>query len=127
MSSEPELEIISRRVIDAPRELVYLAWTDPKYLAEWWGPNGFRNTFHEHDPRPGGNWIFTMHGPDGKNYPNESVYLELVKPEEQAGKTLVTFRMRFETQEERTKVLGFVPAANEQNFDRLEAELAKMR
>jgi uncharacterized protein YndB with AHSA1/START domain len=139
-------EIVTKRVFDAPRELLFQAWTDPDHLAHWWGPKGFRNTFHEFDLRPGGEWRFTMHGPDGVDYQNESVFVEIAKPErvvfdhlkpmhkfrvtatfvEQAGKTEVAFRMRFESPAECAKVKGFVVEANEQNLDRLEAELAKM-
>src|SRR5450631_188479 len=74
-------EIVITRVFDAPRELVFKAWTDPKHLVHWWGPNGFTNTFHEVDIRPGGVWRFTMHGPDGVDYPNRIVFEEIVKPE----------------------------------------------
>lgn len=138
-------EIVSTRVMNAPRELVFKAWTDPKHLAQWWGPKGFTNTFHEFDLRPGGVWRFVMHGPDGTDYQNKSVFVELLKPErivfnhvsgpqfqvtttfgEQGGKTKVTFRMLFDTVAECDKVKSFVPEANEQNFDRLESQLAKM-
>jgi len=74
-------EIISTRVIAAPRDLVFKAFSDPENLARWWGPKGFTNTFHEFDLRPGGAWRFVMHGPDGVDYPNESVFVEVVKPE----------------------------------------------
>src|SRR3954464_2525826 len=74
-------EIVAVRVFDAPRELVYKAWTDPEHVAQWWGPNGFTNTIHEMDVRPGGVWRFIMHGPDGTDYKNEVEYLEVVKPE----------------------------------------------
>src|SRR5688500_3516125 len=69
------------RWIDAPRERVFKAFSDPAHLARWWGPNGFTSTFHEFDLRPGGAWRFVMHGPDGANYPNESVFVEVVEPE----------------------------------------------
>ena len=62
--------IIGTRVFDAPRELVFSAFTDPKHLAEWWGPNGFTTTTHAFDLRPGGKWRFVMHGPDGRDYQN---------------------------------------------------------
>ena len=138
-------EIVTTRAIDVPRELVFKAWTDPEHLAQWWGPKGFTNTFQEFDMRPGGVWRFVMHGPDGVDYKNKSVFVEIVKPErivfqhvsgpqfqvtatfaEQAGKTKLTFQMLFETAAECAKVKGFAVEANEQNFDRLEAQLAKM-
>ena len=139
-------EIVTTRVFNAPRELVFKAWTDPEKLVQWWGPKGFTNTFQEFDMRPGGFWRFVMHGPDGRNYPNESVFVEVVKPERivfdhlktmhkfqmrvtlaaLAEKTRLTWRMCFDTAAECDKVKGFAAEANEQNFDRLEALLATM-
>jgi uncharacterized protein YndB with AHSA1/START domain len=77
----PDREIIMSRVFDAPRELVWEAFTDPRQVVQWWGPNGFSTAIHEMDVRPGGRWRHTMHGPDGTNYPNASVFKEVVKPE----------------------------------------------
>jgi uncharacterized protein YndB with AHSA1/START domain len=73
--------MIGTRVFDAPRELVFEAWTDPKHLAEWWGPNGFTTTTSDFDMRPGGVWRFVMHGPDGRDYENRITFDEIVKPE----------------------------------------------
>lgn len=73
--------IIGTRVYDAPRELVFAAFTDPKHLAQWWGPNGFTTTTHSFDFRPGGVWRFVMHGPDGRDYQNRVTYDEIVPPE----------------------------------------------
>src|SRR6185295_18780203 len=74
-------EIISTRVIPYPRTRVFGAFRDPQVLARWWGPAGFKNTFHVFEFRPGGKWSFIMHGPDGTNYKNESVFTEIVEPE----------------------------------------------
>lgn len=74
-------EILITRVFDAPRALVFKAWTDPKHLAQWWGPNGFTITTYEMDFRPGGVWRFVMHGPDGRDYQNKVVYVEIAEPE----------------------------------------------
>ncbi|MGH7997728.1 MAG: SRPBCC domain-containing protein [Opitutaceae bacterium] len=74
-------EIVIARVFDAPRELVWQAWTDPSHVVRWWGPRGFTTTIESMDVRPGGVWKHTMHGPDGANYPNESIFSEVVKPE----------------------------------------------
>ncbi len=74
-------EIIITRLLEAPRELVWEAWTDPKQVVKWWGPKGFTTTVHEMEVKPGGLWRLTMHGPDGVGYPNESVFTEVVKPE----------------------------------------------
>jgi uncharacterized protein YndB with AHSA1/START domain len=109
-------EIVTTRVIDAPRERVFDAWTAPEHVARWWGPNGFTLTIHEMDVRPGGAWRFIMHGPDGANYDNEIVYVEVERPErivydhvsrprfrstttfeDDGGKTRLTMRGLFET------------------------------
>jgi uncharacterized protein YndB with AHSA1/START domain len=79
--TNPECEIVVSRVFDAPRELVWEVWTDPEHVAKWWGPVGFSTTIKEMDVRPGGVWLQTMHGPDGSNYPNKSVFREIIKPE----------------------------------------------
>jgi uncharacterized protein YndB with AHSA1/START domain len=144
-SGMSDREIVTTRVFDAPRERVFRAWTDPDHLAKWWGPKGFTNTFQEFDMRQGGNWRFVMHGPDGVDYKNKSVFVEVVKPErivlqhvsgprfqvtatfaEEAGKTKLTFQMLFETAAECATVKVYAVEANEQNFDRLEAQLATM-
>ena len=73
--------IVATRVLDAPRELVWTAWTDPKHLAQWWGPNGFSTTTSAFDFRAGGVWRFVMHGPDGRDYENRITFDEIVTPE----------------------------------------------
>ena len=75
-----EREIIMTRVFDAPPELVWQAWTDPKIVTQWWGPAGFTTTTEVMDVRPGGTWIHTMQGPDGTKYPNKKVYKTVKKP-----------------------------------------------
>ncbi|MDB5109682.1 MAG: ATPase [Mucilaginibacter sp.] len=74
-------EIITTRLLNAPRELVFEAFTKPEHVAKWWGPDGFATTTHEMDVKPGGVWRFMMRGPDGTDYPNKIVYIEVVKPE----------------------------------------------
>ena len=76
-----ERGILVERVFDAPRELVFDVWTNPKHVALWWGPDGFTNTIASMDVRPGGEWRFVMHGPDGVDYPNRIVFREVVRPE----------------------------------------------
>ncbi|HEY8127204.1 MAG TPA: SRPBCC family protein, partial [Hyphomicrobium sp.] len=66
----PGREIIITRLLNAPRALVFAAFKDPDHITNWWGPNGFSTTTYEMDFRPGGLWLFTMHGPDGTDYPN---------------------------------------------------------
>ncbi|MBX7139278.1 MAG: SRPBCC domain-containing protein [Oligoflexia bacterium] len=71
-------ELMITRLYDAPLKIVWAAWTDPKQAAQWWGPRGFTITTHSKDLRPGGSWRYTMHGPDGVDYPNTTKYLEVV-------------------------------------------------
>ncbi len=71
--------IIGTRVFDAPREIVFAAFSDPKHLAQWWGPNGFTTTTSAFDFRPGGVWRFVMHGPDGRDYQNRITF-DLIDP-----------------------------------------------
>jgi uncharacterized protein YndB with AHSA1/START domain len=140
---DPACEIVSTRTFPVPPAQVFAAFTDPERLKRWWGPDGFTNTFHEFDFRPGGMWRFVMHGPDGTNYVNESQFLEVVDHERIVfdhlrtmhrfrmamtfagrGETTLTWRQRFETAAECEKVKAFAGPANEQNFDRLAAVLA---
>lgn len=138
-------ELISTREFDVPQELVFRAWTTPDLLARWWGPHGFTNTFHECDIRPGGTWRLTMHGPDGTDYPNHNVFVEIVPFERIVidhlsghefrltgtfenleGRTKVTFRQLFKLTEEFEQVKTFCLEANEQNLDRLGRVLEEM-
>jgi uncharacterized protein YndB with AHSA1/START domain len=80
-ADEQGREIILTRVFDAPRELIWDAWTDPKQIVKWWGPRGFTTTIHEMDVRLGGILRLTMHGPDGTDYPTECVFIDVMKPE----------------------------------------------
>ena len=125
-------EIVISRVVDAPRELVWEAMTTPEHVVNWWGPRGFTITMEKMEVRPGGEWKYVMHGPDGAEYLNHNVFTEVVKPERmvflKAGarkgggtevsavstwtfdlvdekKTRVTIRMVFETAEFRDKVV----------------------
>jgi uncharacterized protein YndB with AHSA1/START domain len=137
-------ELSTSRLLDAPREPVFNAFADPVRLARWWGPEGFTNTFHEFTLLPGGKWRFVMHGPDGTNYPNESVFIEILRGErivfnhvslprfqmtitfeEYGGKTRVGWHQLFATPEECRRVAKFAVEANEQNLDRLEQEVAR--
>jgi uncharacterized protein YndB with AHSA1/START domain len=80
LESDPR-SIIGVREFDAPRDLVFSAWTDPRHPAQWWGPNGFTTTTHSFDLRPGGTWRFVMHGPDGRDYQNLITFEEVIRPE----------------------------------------------
>jgi uncharacterized protein YndB with AHSA1/START domain len=74
-------ELVLTRTFDAPRDLVFKAWTDPKHLAQWWGPRGFTTEIREMDVKPGGAWHYTMHAPDGNEYAFDGVYVEVVELE----------------------------------------------
>lgn len=121
---------------------VYAAISDPARLAKWWGPSGFTNQFEVFDFRPDGKWIFTMIGPDGTNYPNESVfkhieadrqvviqhvcqpYFELsITLEANAEGTLLNWQQTFADDSVAKAVEHIVVPSNEQNLDRLAAEL----
>jgi uncharacterized protein YndB with AHSA1/START domain len=75
-----DLVIIVTRIFDAPRELVFKMFTDPKHLAWFWGPKGFTSTVREMDPRPGGTFRLDMRGTDGATYPCEGLYREVIAP-----------------------------------------------
>lgn len=142
----PECEIVTIREFNFPRQLVYKAWTQPEHLKNWWGPNGFTNTFHIFDFKVGGRWSFTMHGPDKGHYQNECTFtvirepellvwdrqskplfqVEVVFEEVADNRTMVTFKQKFETAEECSKLRKYVPEKNEENMDRLETELQTM-
>jgi uncharacterized protein YndB with AHSA1/START domain len=74
-------ELVFTRTFDAPRDLVFDAWTQPEHLKHWWGPYGFNTEVISMDVRPGGVWRLIMHGPDGHDYHNRIVYIDVVKPE----------------------------------------------
>jgi uncharacterized protein YndB with AHSA1/START domain len=80
LESDPRA-MVGIREFDAPRDFVFAVFTDPKHLAQWWGPNGFTTTTLSFDMRPGGVWRFVMHGPDGRDYQNRITYEEIVPPE----------------------------------------------
>jgi uncharacterized protein YndB with AHSA1/START domain len=116
-TSDRELRL--SRVLDAPVELVWEVWTQPDHIAQWWGPNGFTNSIDRMEMKPGGEWHLVMHGPDGTDYINRSVFREVVPMkrivyehltgpkftatiefEAQGEKTYLTWHMLFQTVEE---------------------------
>jgi uncharacterized protein YndB with AHSA1/START domain len=130
------------RDIAASPATVFAAIADPQRLARWWGPDGFRNSFEVCDFRPGGAWKFTMHGPDGANYPNESTFFAIepgrkvvidhvcqplfrltVELESSASGTLVRWTQVFEDAAVAVAVAHIVEPANDQNLTRLAAEV----
>ena len=138
-------ECVHSRYIDAPPEQVFGAFVEPARLARWWGPDGFSSTFTTFEFQPSGRWIFVMHGPDGTDYPNESVFREIVQPERiviehlggfhhfvltitfasRGSGTEVGWRQVFDTAEHRAHIAPVVQKANEQNLDRLAAEVRR--
>src|SRR5438552_14203729 len=79
--SQDEREVVITKLIDAPRELVFRAWVDPRHLSQWWGPEGFTSPSCQVDARVGGEWRIVMRAPDGMELSCGGVYLEFVEPE----------------------------------------------
>jgi uncharacterized protein YndB with AHSA1/START domain len=79
--SKAKRELVTTRVFDGPREMVFDAWTKQEHVAKWYGPNGFTLTIHSMDVRPGGQWNFIMHAPDGTDFDNRVIYMEVRRPE----------------------------------------------
>jgi len=140
-------EIVSTHIFSATPDEVFAAFSDPARLAQWWGPKGFSNVFHQFDFRPGGRWQFTMRGPDGTAYEMDKQFTEIVRPERivlhhfqqvhdfiqtmtfagRGDRTEVTWTMRFTDPAEGERVRPFIVPANEENFDRLAAHLSAPR
>jgi uncharacterized protein YndB with AHSA1/START domain len=136
-------ELRISRTFKAPVELMWEVWTDPKHIANWWGPKGFANTIHSMDFRVGGEWKLTMHGPDGTDYANRSIFKEIIplkkivfehfNPaftttvifESKGTETLIDWTMLFDTAEMRDIVVKAHKAGEglKQNLDKLEEYL----
>jgi len=78
MMNEERKSLRLVRTFNAPIELMWEAWTKPEHIAQWYGPSGFTNTIHSMDFSEGGEWTFTMHGPDGTNYENRNIFREII-------------------------------------------------
>lgn len=141
--NHPDTVIRADRVFSASPRQVFAAFENPECLARWWGPSGFTNTFEQFEFKPGGRWVFVMHGPNGVNYPNESVFREIqpdtrvviehvVKPRFRLTVTLtargdqthLAWDQQFESPEVAAQFRPLSATANEQNLDRLQALLA---
>jgi len=142
-------EIRVSRVYDAPKRLVWAAWSDPEQIAKWWGPRGFTLTTHSKELRVGGQWVYTMHGPDGTDYENIATYHEVVEGErlvydhgatrttpplfrvtvtfvEEAGKTHMDMTMALATAEQAEQTKKFIKeAGGNSTWDRLAEYLEK--
>lgn len=142
-------EIQITRIYDAPVKTVWEAWTDPKQVAQWWGPRGFTITTHSKDLKVGGTWVYTMHGPDGQDYPNKTVYHEVIQYQrlvydhgatedrpplfrvtvlfsDMKGKTKMDMTMALATPEAAAETRKFIKKANgNSTWDRLAEYLVK--
>lgn len=135
------------REIAVPPSSVFAAFQDSACFATWWGPAGFTNTFKVCEFEPGGEWLYVMHGPNGKNYPNESLFREIepasriviqhisqprylltinLEPTANGG-TLVRWEQEFEDPRVASGIEHIVVPANEQNLDRLAAEVLRLQ
>jgi len=147
--SAPTADITITRLYDAPLQAVWDAWMDPDQVAQWWGPRGFTLTHHHKDTRTGGSWHYTMHGPDGKDWENTTVYHEVIPLQklvydhgghkdrpplfrvtvlfsEIDGKTLVDMTSTLPTPEQAVEMRKFIKqAGGESTWDRLAEYLAK--
>jgi uncharacterized protein YndB with AHSA1/START domain len=142
LANVAEREITDTRVINAPRELVWKVFTEPVHVVQWWGPDGFTNTTKSMDVRVGGEWIHTMHGPDGIVYrelvePELLVYDHISAPHHRTtvtfddlgdGQTKLTFTMIFDTTEKKRWTMDTFKAdvGLKQTLGRLEDYLAKV-
>jgi uncharacterized protein YndB with AHSA1/START domain len=132
------------REIPVSAKSIFEAISNPERLAKWWGPAGFTNTFSQFEFREGGKWVFTMHGPDGKNYPNESEFLEIVSNakvvirhivqplftltvqiSETENGSMIFWEQEFDNEDVAKNVAHIVIPSNEQNLDRLTALVCK--
>lgn len=147
-SNTKDRELRITRILNAPVELVWEVWTNPEHIANWWGPNGFTNTISKMEVRQGGEWDLIMHGPDGTDYINKSVFEEVihlkkivyrhaswpsftstVEFEAQGEQTHISWHMLFETAEQFIEVVKKHGADEglKQNVVKLEAYLAAQK
>lgn len=137
-TADRELRI--SRLLNAPVELVWEVWTDPEHIKNWWGPNGFTNSISKMDIQPGGEWDLVMHGPDGTDYKNKSVFKEVIRYkklvyehvssprfiatiefESRGNTTFLSWHMLFETKEQFIQVVKTFKADEglKQNVEKL--------
>lgn len=143
-SNTADRELRLSRLLNAPIELVWEVWTDPEHIKNWWGPNGFTNTISKMDIRPTGEWDLVMHGPDGTDYINKSIFKEVVKHQKlvyehvtgpkftatiefksEGNKTQLNWHMLFNSNEEFIQVVKTFKADEglRQNVDKLNSYL----
>lgn len=144
-SSNRTIRII--RTFKAPVKLIWEIWTNPEHIVNWWGPAGFTNTIHQMDVWKGGEWRLTMHGPDGTNYPNRSIFKEVLplkkivfehfNPhfittilfEANGNETTIDWSLEFDTAEMRDIVIKAHKAdkGQQENIEKLERYLEKVK
>jgi uncharacterized protein YndB with AHSA1/START domain len=144
-SNTKDREISVSRTLNAPVDLVWEVWTKPEHIANWWGPNGFTNTISKMEVNSGGEWDLVMHGPDGTDYKNKSIFKEVIPfkklvyehisaPkftstitfEAQGDQTHIHWHMLFEKAEQLIQVVKTFKADEglKQNVEKLSAYLA---
>jgi uncharacterized protein YndB with AHSA1/START domain len=146
-SNTQDRELVLSRTLNAPVALVWEVWTKPEHIVNWWGPHGFTNTINTMDVFPGGEWDLVMHGPDGTDYKNKSIFKEIIpfkkivfehiSPrfvatidfQEQGEQMLINWHMLFETTEEFIRVVKTFKAdeGQKQNIEKLNAYLAGLK
>ncbi|SHH77480.1 Uncharacterized conserved protein YndB, AHSA1/START domain [Chryseolinea serpens] len=147
-SNTADRELRFSRKLNAPIDLVWEVWTTPEHIANWWGPNGFTNTIHKMDLKPGGEWDLVMHGPDGTNYKNKSIFKEIIlhkklvyehvtgpkfvatiEFQEQGDQTFITWHMLFESVEEFIQTVKTFKADEglRQNIEKLDVYLSGLK
>lgn len=147
MESKENRELRMRRTVKAPIDLVWKVWTDSEHIVNWWGPDGHTTTIHKMDFREGGEWKLTMHGPDGTNYPNRSIFKEIIplqkivfehfNPhfittvlfEPKGEENQIDWSSLFDTEEMLKTVINVFNAkeGQKQNFERLENYLNQLK
>jgi uncharacterized protein YndB with AHSA1/START domain len=143
-------QIITTRLLDASREEVWKVLTTPDDIKHFWGPDGFTNTIRIMEVKVGGQWLFTMHGPDGKDWPNRIIYRTVTKPSylgwdhdggeddpdghrffgelelfSEGKQTRIELRVNEQSMAARDAVAKFAAEGGRQNLERLAAYLAK--
>ena len=147
-NSTKDRELLLTRMLNAPIELVWEVWTNPEHLAQWWGPNGFTNTITKMDVQPEGEWDLVMHGPDGTDYKNKSVFKEVIlhkkivyehisgpkflatiEFDEQGDKTFIKWHMLFESKEQFIQTVKTFKADEglKQNVEKLDRYLVLLK
>ena len=140
-------ELFLSRTLNAPVTLVWELWTNPEHIINWWGPDGFKNTINTMDFKPGGEWDLVMHGPDGRDYKNKSIFKEIIPYkkivyehvsypkfiatiifEEQGERTFISWHMLFETAEQFLQVVKTFKADEglKQNLKKLNRYLEEL-